>query len=444
MKIANNFHIIGFVIIIATSIFLALLVYYQISLTIEKQQSVDHSYKIIFKFGNLLSLLKDSETGVRGYVITHNSTFLEPYNQAIPQINIEYNNLLTLTKDDPDQQMRLANLQPLIVERLDILNKQKNLLDIGSNYSENYVVTGKQIMDNIREITNNATNEEQILLDKKNKETDASNNLTIIISSVASLGIGITSSIIFYIINRNMRSTLRIQNELEDKKKSDIVKDEFAAMVSHELKTPLMPILWHAKMLKDVATDAEQLESLEAIEKNAKRLEMLLGDIMDARKLDLDRMKFNIEETPLDSFFAEMNSAYKQTLASKEIKFTTEIPHGIIIKADRVRLRQVFDNLINNALKFLPKNNGIIDIVASKKDKDLIMCVKDNGPGIPPEKQKELFQKFYQIDTSERRKISGTGLGLVISKGIVEKHNGSIWIESDGKNGTSVFIKLPL
>lgn len=444
MKIANNFHIIGFVIIIATSIFLALLVYYQISLTIEKQQSVDHSYKIIFKFGNLLSLLKDSETGVRGYVITHNSTFLEPYNQAIPQINIEYNNLLTLTKDDPDQQMRLANLQPLIVERLDILNKQKNLLDIGSNYSENYVVTGKQIMDNIREITNNATNEEQILLDKKNKETDASNNFTIIISSVASLGIGITSSIIFYIINRNMRSTLRIQNELEDKKKSDIVKDEFAAMVSHELKTPLMPILWHAKMLKDVATDAEQLESLEAIEKNAKRLEMLLGDIMDARKLDLDRMKFNIEETPLDSFFAEMNSAYKQTLASKEIKFTTEIPHGIIIKADRVRLRQVFDNLINNALKFLPKNNGIIDIVASKKDNDLIMCVKDNGPGIPPEKQKELFQKFYQIDTSERRKISGTGLGLVISKGIVEKHNGSIWIESDGKNGTSVFIKLPL
>ena len=107
-------------------------------------------------------------------------------------------------------------------------------------------------------------------------------------------------------------------------------------------------------------------------------------------------------------------------------------------------MRQVFDNLISNSIKFIQENNGKIEIGGIKENSNLIFYVKDNGIGILPEKQKNLFQKFYQIDTSERRSIGGTGLGLTISKGIVEKLGGIIYVESDGKTGTTFFMKFLL
>jgi len=95
-------------------------------------------------------------------------------------------------------------------------------------------------------------------------------------------------------------------------------------------------------------------------------------------------------------------------------------------------------------MKFVSADNGLIEVGGYKENDGLILYVKDNGIGIPKDKQGELFKKFYQVDTSERRKIGGTGLGLVISKGIMEKLGGAIWVQSDGKTGTTLYLKLPL
>jgi len=165
---------------------------------------------------------------------------------------------------------------------------------------------------------------------------------------------------------------------------------------------------------------------------------------MDARKLDLNKMKFNFESISLDEFFGNLDHAYKNSLADKGISFKTRYPSGIIIRTDKTRFRQVFDNLIGNSIKFVPKDTGIIEIIAETKEDKLAISIKDNGSGIPLEKQKGLFQKFYQVDTSERRKISGTGLGLAISKGITEGLGGSIRLESDGMTGTTIHISLPI
>ena len=236
-----------------------------------------------------------------------------------------------------------------------------------------------------------------------------------------------------------------IQEQIEKLKDIDKLKDEFSAMITHELKTPLMPILWHCKMLKEEMMgklNAEQIESVISIEKNTDRLKALISDMMDARKMDLGKMKFNFEPVSLDSFFTDLDTSYKNRLADKGITFTTKRPLGITINTDKVRLRQVFDNIIGNSVKFV-LHNGKIDIIADKKEKSLVILIKDNGPGIPLEKQKELFKKFYQVDTSERRKISGTGLGLAISKGIMEGLGGSIRLESDGSTGTTVYLSIP-
>ncbi|HET6458166.1 MAG TPA: ATP-binding protein [Nitrosopumilaceae archaeon] len=235
--------------------------------------------------------------------------------------------------------------------------------------------------------------------------------------------------------------------EVSEKLKG-VAKDEFSAMITHELNTPLVPILGYCKMLKTSMLgriDPEQLEAIEIIEKNAKRLETLIADIMDVRKLDLNQLKFKIADLSLDEFFSNLDSDYKKVLENKNCKFTTNTyAKNLVIKTDKSRLRQVFDNLISNAIKFVPENKGKIEAGCMKENNNLVFYVKDNGIGILQEKQKELFQKFYQIDTSERRSVGGTGLGLAISKGIVEKLDGTISIESDGKTGTIFYMKFPL
>ena len=240
---------------------------------------------------------------------------------------------------------------------------------------------------------------------------------------------------------------LTAAKEVSEKLKG-VAKDEFSAMVTHELNTPLVPIIGYCKMFKTSMLgklDQEQYEAIDAIEKNAKRLETLISDIMDVRKLDLDKLKFKIDDLSLDEFFSNLDSDYRKVLENKKCQFITNTyAKNLIIKTDKSRLRQVFDNLISNAIKFVPENKGKIETGCMKENNSLVFYVKDNGIGIPQEKQKELFQKFYQIDTSERRSISGTGLGLAISKGIVEKLDGVISVESDGKTETTFYMKFPL
>ncbi len=248
-------------------------------------------------------------------------------------------------------------------------------------------------------------------------------------------------------------ATAKQQLELTDatalsEKLKGVAKDEFSAMITHELNTPLVPILGYCEMFKTLMLgriDQEQLEAIEVIEKNATRLEILISDIMDVRKLDLDQMKFKIDNLFIDEFFSNLKSDYKMVLEHKKCQFTTnQHVKNLVIKTDRSRLRQVFDNLICNAIKFVPENNGKIETGCMKENNSIVFYVKDNGIGIPPEKQKELFQKFYQIDTSERRSIGGTGLGLAISKGIVENLGGIISMESDGKTGSTFYMTFPL
>ena len=283
-------------------------------------------------------------------------------------------------------------------------------------------------------------------------------NITIQESYILTTLILIISGLSSYYLYKGFQSQRRITKELEKAslsltqkakqlRQADIAKEEFAAMVTHELKTPLVPIIGYCKMLKKSSMlgnlNSEQQEAVESIDRNAKQLEKLIGDILDTRKLDIDKMKFEIEGFSVREFLSNLDSSYKKTMSEKGIKFMINSKiQDAVIKSDKTRLQQVFDNLISNSAKFAPKQNGLIEIGVDKKNDRIIFYVKDNGIGIPKEKQGALFQKFYQVDTSDRRRAGGTGLGLAISKGIVEKLGGKIWVESDGKTGTTFYIEF--
>lgn len=238
---------------------------------------------------------------------------------------------------------------------------------------------------------------------------------------------------------------VQINKKLHD---IDRHKDEFSAMITHELKTPLVPIIGFAKMLtkKGIGTELndQQLDAVHTIHRNAKRLEKLINDIMDARKLEMGKLKFEKEKISVDKFLENLESAYSSTLEEKGIKFTVDSDcSNIQISADESRLRQVFDNIISNAIKFVPQKDGTIQVTCKKQSETILFAIKDNGVGIPPSEQKNMFKKFYQVDTSERRKSEGSGLGLAICKGIINHFGGKIWLESDGKTGSTFFFRLP-
>ncbi len=179
------------------------------------------------------------------------------------------------------------------------------------------------------------------------------------------------------------------------------------------------------------------------IESNATLLERLISDLLDVQKLDMKKMNFLLTEFNLDEFMDELKENNKHIMKNKNIDFTVKCPKKLMLNTDKQRLRQILDNLVRNSVDFVPSKDGKISVEAKLKENNIVFSVHDNGPGIPKEKQSNIFKKFYQIDTSSTRKHGGTGLGLVICKGIAEGLKGKIWLESEPGKGTSFFIYLP-
>jgi signal transduction histidine kinase len=157
----------------------------------------------------------------------------------------------------------------------------------------------------------------------------------------------------------------------------------------------------------------------------------------------MKKMTFLITEFSLEGFMDELKENNNHLMKTKNIEFIVKCPKNLILNTDKQRLRQVLDNLIRNSVDFVPSKDGKISVEAKIKEQNIVFAVHDNGPGIPKEKQLNIFKKFYQIDTSATRKHGGTGLGLVICKGIAEGLKGKIWLESEPGKGTSFFIYLP-
>lgn len=227
----------------------------------------------------------------------------------------------------------------------------------------------------------------------------------------------------------------------------DKQKGEFSTMVAHELKTPLVPILGNTDFLKNPKMidklEPVQLDAINSIEKNAKRLEALISDLLDVQKIHLRRMKFNKSTFDVKEFMASVRENLSHYMKEKQITFVNTTRDSFELVCDENRLRQVIGNLVKNAVDFVPEA-GKIEMGATLSENNALIYVKDNGMGIPQDKQKHLFKKFYQVDTSIKRKHGGTGLGLVICKGIVEGLGGKIWVKSKEGEGTAFYFTIPL
>ena len=225
---------------------------------------------------------------------------------------------------------------------------------------------------------------------------------------------------------------------------ADEMKNTFISAVSHELKTPVALIKGYASTLRrsDAKWDEQVMrDSLQVIEEESDRLAELIENLLDASRAQAGNIKLTPVELDIDDLVVRV--ARKLEPQAKSHKIIADVrPDMPLVFADEARVTQVLSNLIGNAMKYSPDGSEI-RITARATPGEVIVTVADQGPGIPADEQALIFERFYRSDSAIKRGTPGTGLGLYLTKAIVESHGGRVWVESDGKAGSQFSFSLP-
>lgn len=245
------------------------------------------------------------------------------------------------------------------------------------------------------------------------------------------------------------QAAVQVRNSqlFEHTKVLDRLKSDFVAVVSHEIRTPLTSVKGALELLSDeryFQITEQQTKLLAIAHANAERLLFLINDILDFSKLESASLPMTIERQRLEPVVQQATQNLRMLLEERRIQLQLVLPGDLPdAMLDAHRITQVVTNLLSNAIKFSPPG-GEVRIEASTNGEVLRVSVRDRGDGIHPKDLPKLFRKFQQIDSGSTRKVGGTGLGLVISKGIVEQHGGRIGVESAPGEGSAFWFTLPV
>ena len=239
--------------------------------------------------------------------------------------------------------------------------------------------------------------------------------------------------------------TSQLQKANETLVRKDIQKDEFLDTVTHELRTPITAIRAASEILHDDDEIPEELRKqfLQNIISESDRLNRLIDKILDLEKFETGKQTIHPKQNNLIATIENSIEPLKQLIKNKNISIYIESKNKVLAYYDEDRIIQVITNLVSNAIKFCPDNDGLISIQVLIKDEFVITSVQDNGKGINPNDFDVIFDKFYQASNQNFKKPVGSGLGLAICKQIIEHHKGKIWAEPSTK-GASISFTLPL
>lgn len=235
-------------------------------------------------------------------------------------------------------------------------------------------------------------------------------------------------------------------HELTRIKELENTRQEFVANVSHELRTPLSMIKGYVETLVDGANNDPDVAGkfLGTIQKHTDRLAFLIEDLLTISRLESGQVLLNPEVIDVGMMASKIADELNVKSAKRNVTIVSKIDDGILVRADRERLQQVMINLLDNAIKY-GKEGGEVVIDAETQPGDRVRVgIHDDGPGIPPDAQERIFERFYRVDRARSREQGGTGLGLSIVKHIIQSHGGDVWVESKMGEGTSFYFELPV
>ena len=260
------------------------------------------------------------------------------------------------------------------------------------------------------------------------------------------IGIAVDNALLFEDVEKAKQKLQKLNRKLEE---ANQIKSEFLANTSHELRTPLNSIIGFLGLVLDgyCVNGEEEKEFLRNAQQSAKHLVSIINDVLDLAKIEAGRMEMELEEVDLKSLFEEVHSLTQVQAQQKKLKlsFVHEDHPSPEVYVDSGKLRQVMVNLVGNAIKFTDEGKIVVRSRVQEEKGNVLIQVEDTGVGIPLKMQEKLFEKFRQVDGSSTRRHGGTGLGLTITKNLVEMMGGMIKLESPGEGkGTKISFTVPI
>jgi two-component system phosphate regulon sensor histidine kinase PhoR len=235
-------------------------------------------------------------------------------------------------------------------------------------------------------------------------------------------------------------------HDITELKRADEMRRDFVANVSHELRTPLSILRGYIETMRDdpKMPRAECARILEVMEQHSKRLGLLANDLLTLAQLESGSSSPQLNDVDFGQFLAGLVRDWKRKFTAKNLKVAIDLPADFsIVRADEALLREIFDNLLDNAVKYSSKH-GEIHLGAQRRRSEIVLSVSDDGVGIGQEDLPRIFERFYRADKARSRELGGTGLGLSIVKHIAQLHGGRVEAESELGRGTTIRVILPL
>jgi signal transduction histidine kinase len=402
---------------------------------------VAHTYEVMASLDKIVADLDNAESGQRGYLITGDARYLQPYDQAAAAIASDVAHLETLTGDNPSQRAPIAELRAHAHAKLaELADSIKARRDAGFDAAKAIVLTdrGRAEMDALRGVISRmAMHEEELLVQREQSAASAYR-----ISIVAAFGGGAIALVLIvaymFLLRRYLRERDRVARESSE---ADRRKDEFLATLAHELRNPLAPISNSLHLLEDgnVAPATHQ-RARETMRRQMSHLVRLVDDLLDAGRIRTGKLVLARQRCDLADAIQHGIEIATPSIEAAKHELVVSIPHPIQVDGDPARLAQVFSNLVGNAAKFTPRG-GRIDVRAKRDGNEAVVRVRDNGVGIDRAHLDEIFTIFAQVGSHER---GGLGIGLSLVRQLVEMHGGSVEAHSQGAGqGSEFVVRLP-
>ena len=447
-----------------------------------------HSEEVIATANGLQTLVIDFETGLRGYAITGKKSYLKPWSRAQRQYKSKAGDLIDLTAGDPQQQALAKEISSKVTDYFKTYNGSILGFLIRNPSKRSTVAAAGKRVANIRPLFDRFLAAETQAGAKSNARAHNTARMAIILA-IAGIGAVLlfVLALAIYLargvarpvrgvaaaaekiaagdlsprvaiegpgevgqlersFNAMADSLARQRAELEERNQrlveSERLKTDLVSNVSHELRTPLSSILGFSDlMLKREVAPEDRRRYLGVIRAESARLATLLNDLLDLQRQELGVLELRLTEFDLNELLDVQVTLYSAQSSVHELVLTPS-PEPVIIRGDPDRLAQVVGNLLSNAIKYSP-DGGKVEVTASLIRGEGWIWVRDRGLGIPREHQDRVFTKFFRGEAARKRAISGTGLGLVLARQIVEAHGGSLGFDSEEGKGSTFWVRLP-
>jgi signal transduction histidine kinase len=476
----------------------AFITYYNVEQKKETYNLVIQTYKVIQSSTTLLSHLKDMERGQRGYIVTGDSSFLQPYREAEGDIDLHLKSLSELVSDNPRQlELLKTEIEPLILRKRTELDQSLALFGKhGRERASVYVATkmGNAHMDSIRLLVNDLIEHEQGLLESRNDRLEQIYffNDTILFGSLALIGITALIALLalqkkqkenelligeLQKLNQGLELKVKertqqleeekvhveklnnnLQQNLEDVKalheglldankslvKLNDEKNNFLGIATHDLKAPIAGIASLAQLMKHEGNlDVRKLDYLEHIEDSCDRMQRLISDLLDINKIEQGSSSITLQPVDISKLLARLHRQFQPIAERKNIQlsFQNEVDEDTIT-TDQDSLLQILDNLLSNAIKFSQPQKEV-SLQAFVDNSSICLDVTDLGPGILPQEMHKVFGKFQRLSARPTAGEGSSGLGLSIVRELAHLLRGEVTISSQPGVGTTFTVRLP-